>query len=95
MTAARPAAGGVGRRHEFVDVSAKARTNLEDLLESIARARRGRGLKANPEAEASGVVVESKLDPGRGPVVTVLVQRGTLNVGDAVVAGRTGAACAP
>ena len=44
-------------------------------------------LAANPDAEASGVVIESKLDPGRGPVVTLLVQRGTLRVGDALVAG--------
>jgi translation initiation factor IF-2 len=71
----------------FVDVSAKAKTNLEDLLESILLIAEVEDLKANPEAEASGVVVESKLDPGRGAVVTVLVQRGTLKVGDAVVAG--------
>ena len=71
----------------FVDVSAKARTNLDDLLESILLLAEVEELKANPEAEASGVVIESKLDPGRGAVVTVLVQRGTLKVGDAVVAG--------
>ncbi len=71
----------------FVDVSAKARTNLEDLLESIVLLAEVEDYKANPEAEASGVVVESKLDPGRGSVVTVLVQRGTLQIGEAVVAG--------
>jgi translation initiation factor IF-2 len=71
----------------FVDVSAKAKTNLEDLLDSILLVAEVTELRANPEAEASGVVVESKLDPGRGAVVTVLVQRGTLRVGDAVVAG--------
>ena len=71
----------------FVDVSAKARTNLDDLLESILLLAEVEELKANPEAEASGVVIESKLDPGRGAVVTVLVNRGTLRVGDAVVAG--------
>jgi translation initiation factor IF-2 len=71
----------------FVDVSAKAKTNLDDLLESLLLIAEVEDLKANPEAEASGVVVESKLDPGRGAVVTVLVQRGTLQVGDAVVAG--------
>ena len=71
----------------FVDVSAKARTNLEELLESILLLAEVEELKANPEAEASGVVIESKLDPGRGAVVTVLVNRGTLKVGDAVVAG--------
>ena len=71
----------------FVDVSAKAKTNLEDLLESILLLAEVEELKANPDAEASGVVIESKLDPGRGAVVTVLVNRGTLMVGDALVAG--------
>ncbi len=71
----------------FVDVSAKARTNLDDLLESILLLAEVEELKANPDAEASGVVIESKLDPGRGAVVTVLVNRGTLKVGDAIVAG--------
>jgi translation initiation factor IF-2 len=71
----------------FVDVSAKTHQNLEDLLESILLLAEVEELKANPEADASGVVIESKLDPGRGAVVTVLVQRGTLRVGDAVVAG--------
>ena len=71
----------------FVDVSAKAKTNLEDLLESILLLAEVEELKANPEADASGVVIESKLDPGRGAVVTVLVNRGTLRVGDAIVAG--------
>jgi translation initiation factor IF-2 len=72
---------------QFVDVSAKAHTNLEDLLESITVLAEVEDYKANPDVEASGVVVESKLDPGRGAVVTVLVQRGTLKIGDAVVAG--------
>jgi translation initiation factor IF-2 len=71
----------------FVDVSAKAHTNLDDLLESILLQAEVEELKANPETEASGVVIESKLDPGRGAVVTVLVNRGTLKVGDAIVAG--------
>jgi translation initiation factor IF-2 len=71
----------------FVDVSAKARTGLEDLLESITLLAEVEDYRANPETDASGVVVESKLDPGRGAVVTVLVQRGTMRVGDAVVAG--------
>jgi translation initiation factor IF-2 len=71
----------------FVDVSAKAKTNLEDLLESLILLAEVEELKANPNTEASGVVVESKLDPGRGAVVTILVQRGTLKVGDNVVAG--------
>ena len=71
----------------FVDVSAKAHTNLDDLLEGILLLAEVEELKANPEAEASGVVIESKLDPGRGAVVTVLVKRGTMKVGDAIVAG--------
>ncbi len=72
---------------EFVDVSAKARTGLEELLETIQLVAELEDLKANPSADASGIVIESKLDPGRGPVVTMLVQRGTLKIGDAVVAG--------
>ena len=72
---------------EFVDVSAKARTGLEDLLETITVMAEVEDLKANPNTDASGVVIESKLDPGRGPVVTLLVQRGTLKVGDALVSG--------
>jgi translation initiation factor IF-2 len=72
---------------EFVDVSAKTKEGLDDLLETILVVADLLELKANPEARASGVVIESKLDPGRGPVVTVLVQRGSLHVGDAIVAG--------
>jgi translation initiation factor IF-2 len=72
---------------EFVDVSARTHENLEDLLETILVVTELEDLKANPNAEASGVTIESKLDPGRGPVVTVLIQRGTLRVGDAIVAG--------
>jgi translation initiation factor IF-2 len=71
----------------FVDVSAKTREGLEDLLESIVLLAEVEEYTANSDVEASGVVVESKLDPGRGSVVTVLVQRGTLKIGDAVVAG--------
>jgi translation initiation factor IF-2 len=72
---------------EFCDVSAKARLNLEELLETLTTLADIQELKANPAAEASGVVIESRLDPGRGPVVSVLIQRGTLKVGDALVAG--------
>ncbi len=72
---------------EFVDVSAKARTNLDELLETLTTLSDIQELKANPNAEASGVVIESRLDPGRGPVVSVLISRGTLKVGDAIVAG--------
>ncbi len=71
----------------FENVSAKARTNLEELLTSILLQADVLELKANPSADASGVIIESRLDVGRGPVATMLVQRGTLRVGDAVVAG--------
>ncbi len=71
----------------FEDVSAKAKTNLDKLLNSILLQADVLELKANPNAEASGVIIESRLDVGRGPVATMLVQRGTLRVGDAVVAG--------
>ena len=72
---------------EFVDVSAKTKQGLDDLLETLQVMAEVEELKANPTADASGVVIESKLDPGRGPVVTILVQRGTLRVGDPLVAG--------
>src|SRR5437763_283759 len=76
-----------GGETEFVDVSAKTKDGLDDLLETIIVMAEVEELRANPEAAASGTVVESKLDPGRGPVVTILVSRGTLEVGDALVAG--------
>jgi translation initiation factor IF-2 len=72
---------------EFVNVSAKTREGLEDLVETILVMAEVEELRANPNAAASGSVVESKLDPGRGPVVTILIGRGTLEVGDALVAG--------
>jgi translation initiation factor IF-2 len=72
---------------EFVDVSARTHQGLEDLLDTILVVAELEELEANPEAAASGVVIESKLDPGRGPVVTLLIQRGSLHVGDALVAG--------
>jgi translation initiation factor IF-2 len=71
----------------FVDVSAKTHQGLDDLLEGLLLTAEVEELTANPDAEASGTVIESKLDPGRGAVVTVLVQRGTLKIGDALVAG--------
>jgi len=76
-----------GGETEFVDVSAKTQVGLEELLDTLQVVAELEELKANPSAPASGVVVESKLDPGRGPVVTILIQRGTLRVGDALVAG--------
>jgi translation initiation factor IF-2 len=72
---------------DFVDVSAKTRAGLDDLLDTITAQAEIMELRANPDAAASGTVIESKLDPGRGPVVTILVMRGTLEVGDALVAG--------
>jgi translation initiation factor IF-2 len=72
---------------EFVDVSAKTKQGLGDLLDTIVTMAELLELKANPDAPASGTVIESKLDPGRGPVVTILIGRGTLEVGDALVAG--------
>src|SRR5690349_9138990 len=72
---------------EFVDVSAKTHHGLDNLLDTIQVVTDLEELKANSDAPASGAVIESKLDPGRGPVVTILIQRGTLRVGDALVAG--------
>jgi translation initiation factor IF-2 len=76
-----------GGQNMFVDVSAKQRVGIDDLLETILLQADVLELRANPRALASGFVIEAKLDKGRGPVATVLVQRGTLNVGDAVVVG--------
>jgi translation initiation factor IF-2 len=71
----------------FANVSAKTGEGLDELLEMIQLVADVEELRANADAPASGTVIESHLDPGRGPVVTVLVQRGTLHVGDALVAG--------
>ena len=71
----------------FADVSAKTKDGLDNLLEMILLVTDLEELGANPNAPASGAVVEAELDPGRGPVTGVLVQRGTLHIGDAVVAG--------
>ena len=71
----------------YCDVSAKTQEGLDNLLHMILLVTELEDLKANPDTDASGTVIESHLDPGRGPVVTVLVQRGTLEIGDAVVAG--------
>jgi translation initiation factor IF-2 len=76
-----------GGEIEFVDVSAKTRQGLDSLLDTIQVVADLEELKANRDTEASGAVIESKLDPGRGPVVSILIQRGTLRVGDALVAG--------
>ncbi|QPF84804.1 translation initiation factor IF-2 [Bradyrhizobium genosp. L] len=70
-----------------VEVSAKNKTNLDRLLEMIALQAEILDLKTNSERPAEGTVIEAKLDRGRGPVATVLVQRGTLRIGDIIVAG--------
>ena len=77
-----------GGTTQFAFVSARQKENLDDLLERILLVADAElELTANPNAEASGPIVESRLDVGRGPVATMLVQRGTLRVGDAIVAG--------
>ncbi|HEV8686197.1 MAG TPA: translation initiation factor IF-2 [Gaiellaceae bacterium] len=77
-----------GGSTQFSEVSAKQKQNLDDLLERVLLVADAElELKANPNTEASGPIIESRLDVGRGPVATMLVQRGTLQVGDAVVAG--------
>jgi len=71
----------------FVEVSAKEHTNLDTLLEMILLQADVLELKANPKRRAKGIIVEARLDKGRGPVATVLVQEGTLRVGDPIVSG--------
>ena len=67
----------------FVDISAKQNINIDELLEAVVlTADASLDLRANPEMDAQGVAIEAHLDRGRGPVATVLVQRGTLRVGD-------------
>ena len=70
-----------------VEISAKKRINIEDLLEMVLLVADMRDLKANPNRKAKGTVIEAKLDKGRGPVASILVQNGTLKIGDTVVAG--------
>jgi len=76
-----------GGSHEFIDVSAKTGQGIQDLLTTILLVADIEDLKADPEAPARGSVVEAHLDKGRGPVATVLVLRGTVRPGDAVVSG--------
>jgi translation initiation factor IF-2 len=73
----------------MVPVSAKTRTGIDELLEIILLVADLQELKANPKRAAVGTIIEAQLDKGRGPVATVIVQTGTLNVGDIVVAGNT------
>ncbi|WP_428676932.1 translation initiation factor IF-2 [Reyranella sp.] len=77
----------LGGEVQSIEVSATKRMNLDKLEEAILLQAEVLELKANPERDADGVVIEAKLDPGRGSVATVLVQRGTLMVGDILVAG--------
>lgn len=76
-----------GGSTEFVPVSAKSGEGIEDLLETILLTADILELKANPKRRARGLVIEAELDKGRGPVATVLVQKGTLHVGDFISAG--------
>lgn len=73
----------------MVPVSAKQRMGLDNLLEMVLLVAEVKELKANPNRDARGVIVEAKLDKGRGPVATVLVQNGTLRIGDSIVCGTT------
>jgi translation initiation factor IF-2 len=76
-----------GGQHIFVEVSAKKRIGIEHLLEMILLQAEVMELKANPDKAARGTIIEAKLDKGRGPIATVLVQSGMLRVGDAFLAG--------
>jgi translation initiation factor IF-2 len=76
-----------GGQTVMVEVSAKKKQNLDALLEMILLVTEMSELKANPKRSASGTVLEAKLDKGRGPVATILVQDGTLNIGDTLIAG--------
>lgn len=77
----------LGGDTQIIEVSAKNRTNLNGLIDAILVQAEVMDLRANPDRSAEGVVIEAKLDKGRGPVATVLVKRGTLKRGDIVVAG--------
>lgn len=76
-----------GGKYQSVEISAKHGKNIENLLEKILVESELLELKANPNKEARGVVLEAKLDKGRGPIATVLVQKGTLKIGDTFVSG--------
>jgi translation initiation factor IF-2 len=77
-----------GGATQFSEVSAKMQQNLDDLLTKVLLVADAEvGAKANPNTDASGPIIESRLDVGRGPVATMLIHRGTLKVGDAIVAG--------
>ena len=73
----------------MVPVSAKQKQGINDLLEMVLLVAEVKELKANPNRDARGVIIEAQLDKGRGPVATVLVQNGTLRIGDSIIAGTT------
>jgi translation initiation factor IF-2 len=77
----------LGGEHLFVEISAKERINIDGLLEAVLLQVEMMDLKADPTRQAEGIVIESKMDQGRGPVATVLVKNGTLKIGDVVVSG--------
>ena len=79
-----------GGTTEFVPVSAKSGEGIDDLLETILLTADILELKANPNRKARGLVIEAELDKGRGPVATILVQKGTLHVGDPIAVGSCG-----
>ena len=76
-----------GGDSQFVNISAKAGTGIDDLLDAILLQSEVLELKANIDGAARGIVIESRIDKGRGPVATVLVQSGTLHKGDIILAG--------
>ncbi|MDK7979978.1 translation initiation factor IF-2, partial [Enterococcus faecalis] len=73
----------------FVNISAKFNQNIDELLENILLIAEVEDLKADPTQKAIGTVIEARLDKGKGPVATLLVQQGTLHVGDPIVVGNT------
>src|SRR5690606_1357220 len=78
-----------GGQTQYVHVSAHTGEGVDDLLEAIQLQAEIMELRENPKGSAEGVVIESKIEVGRGPVATILVQKGTLNKGDAIVVGET------
>ena len=73
---------------QCIELSAQTKEGIEDLLEAINLQAEILDLKANPDRQAEGFVIESKLDKGRGPVVTTIIQKGTLKKGDIVIVGQ-------
>ena len=86
---AGPCADPVGRRHRVYQGSARAGTGIQDLLETILLVAELGDLQSSPQRRATGTIVEAEMDSNRGPIATVLIQNGTLNLRDYVVAGAT------